>query len=341
MSLKSVLARLWRHTLPARCLETLRWQFRRVRLHPSSLLLINEGILSIGKGTKIGPRCVFEAQASQLNIGSNCWFYRDIELRTNTGIRVGPGSTFQTGVLLNGSVSIGAGCIFAPRVFVSSGTHIFRWQPALPIRLQEALYSQSSEGGVPYDDKPVFIGEDCWLGVNAVIMPGVTIGRGSVIGANSVVTSDIPPYSIAAGAPARVLKKRLDWAPPTKVDCTRASAAPYLYSGFILAQRDGELHASAGGDFTIALPSTNFDTVELRFQATGPCSITIAGQRLELPGDGTPLRANVTASSLSHEANGTLLRCSVHLASSSANPIRLHSYAVLDSTNPSEAADQN
>lgn len=48
------------------------------------------------------------------------------------------------------------------------------------------------EGGVPYDDKPVFIGEDCWLGVNAVIMPGVTIGRGSVIGANSVVTSDIP-----------------------------------------------------------------------------------------------------------------------------------------------------
>lgn len=54
---------------------------------------------------------------------------------------------------------------------------------------------------------PIRIEDDCWLGSNVTVLPGVTVGRGSTIGAGSVVTRDIPPYSVAVGVPARVIKK--------------------------------------------------------------------------------------------------------------------------------------
>lgn len=55
--------------------------------------------------------------------------------------------------------------------------------------------------------KEVHIGSDCWIGGNTVIMPGVTIGEGVTVGASSVVTRDVPSFSIAVGSPARVVKK--------------------------------------------------------------------------------------------------------------------------------------
>ncbi len=54
---------------------------------------------------------------------------------------------------------------------------------------------------------PVVIEENAWIGEMACIMPGVTIGRGAIVGANSVVTHDVPPYSMVAGCPARVIKQ--------------------------------------------------------------------------------------------------------------------------------------
>ncbi|EPS34239.1 putative acetyltransferase [Penicillium oxalicum] len=53
---------------------------------------------------------------------------------------------------------------------------------------------------------PIFIEDDCWIGANVVILPGVRIGQGSTIGAGSVVTKDIPPFSVAVGTPCRVKK---------------------------------------------------------------------------------------------------------------------------------------
>lgn len=55
--------------------------------------------------------------------------------------------------------------------------------------------------------KEVTVGNDCWIGAGTIIIPGVTLGKGVVIGANSVVTRDIPSFSVAVGAPARVIKK--------------------------------------------------------------------------------------------------------------------------------------
>lgn len=53
---------------------------------------------------------------------------------------------------------------------------------------------------------PVHIGDDCWIGGNVIVLPGVTIGEGSTIGAGSIVTKDIPPFSVAVGSPCRVKK---------------------------------------------------------------------------------------------------------------------------------------
>ena len=58
---------------------------------------------------------------------------------------------------------------------------------------------------------PVIIGDFCWIGSNVVIMKGVTIGDGSVIAANSVVTSNIPPHSLASGNPAQVVSENITW----------------------------------------------------------------------------------------------------------------------------------
>lgn len=54
--------------------------------------------------------------------------------------------------------------------------------------------------------QPIVIEDDVWLGMNVLVLKGVTIGRGSLVGANSVVTRDIPPYSVAVGSPARVVR---------------------------------------------------------------------------------------------------------------------------------------
>jgi len=58
----------------------------------------------------------------------------------------------------------------------------------------------------PHKSKPIKIGNEVWVGTNALILGGVTVGRGAVIGAGSVVTKDIPDYTVVAGNPARVIR---------------------------------------------------------------------------------------------------------------------------------------
>lgn len=53
---------------------------------------------------------------------------------------------------------------------------------------------------------PIFIEDDCWIGTNVIVLPGVRIGKGSTIGAGSIVTKDVPAFSVALGAPCRVRK---------------------------------------------------------------------------------------------------------------------------------------
>ncbi len=58
------------------------------------------------------------------------------------------------------------------------------------------------------ETKPVTIEDDVWIGTRVIILPGLTIGRGSILGAGTVVTKDIPPFSVVVGNPGRIVKNR-------------------------------------------------------------------------------------------------------------------------------------
>jgi maltose O-acetyltransferase len=90
-------------------------------------------------------------------------------------------------------VEIGNNVFFGPAVQIYTATH--------PTNANDRLQTQFS--------KPIKIGNDCWIGGNTVILPGVIIGNGCTIGAGSVITKDIPENSLAVGNPAKVIKKLL------------------------------------------------------------------------------------------------------------------------------------
>ena len=94
-----------------------------------------------------------------------------------------------------GNITIGDDALFAPDVFITDHNH--GMNPEL-----EGGYSPQN---ITIAD--VTIGEGVWLGQRVCVLPGVNVGAHSIVGANSVVTKDIPPYSLAVGAPARVVKK--------------------------------------------------------------------------------------------------------------------------------------
>jgi hypothetical protein len=79
------------------------------------------------------------------------------------------------------------------------------------------------------------IGDDCWIGYNAFIKRGVVIGKGAIVAANSSVTRDVPPYSVVAGSPARVIKERLAFLPLDQIDAADETCSPFLYQGFGLS----------------------------------------------------------------------------------------------------------
>ncbi len=101
-------------------------------------------------------------------------------------------ANFGCTILDVAKVEIGDNVFFAPNVSIYTAGH-----PLHP-ESRNSMY----EYGVS-----VKIGNDCWLGGNVVVVPGVTIGDGCVIGAGSVVAKDIPPYSLAVGNPCRVIRK--------------------------------------------------------------------------------------------------------------------------------------
>ncbi len=93
-----------------------------------------------------------------------------------------------------GKIVLGDNVILGPGVMMFAFNH--QIDPGQPI---------ISQG---FDDADIIIGNDVWIGANVVIVAGVKIGDGCVIGAGSVVTQDIPPYSIAAGVPAKIIQSR-------------------------------------------------------------------------------------------------------------------------------------
>ena len=107
---------------------------------------------------------------------------------------IGDNTLVGIGNVLIGPVTIGNNVILAQYIVASGLNHEYK-DPATPIQMQ------------PVTTATIVIEDDCWIAANAVITAGVTIGKHSVVAAGAVVTRDIPPFSIAAGNPARVIKR--------------------------------------------------------------------------------------------------------------------------------------
>lgn len=221
------------------------------------------GSFVYGRGLVVGALSrIYIGPRGSVRVGDDVMLGRNVHLQTGAGcIEIGNRTSVQDNCRLYGDVSLGEGCILAPNIYASSGNHMFDHLPHLPIALQEMIGPQQS--------RPIGIGDDCWIGVNAVIMGGVEIGNGAIIGAGAVVTRDVPPYAIAAGLPARVVGTRLDFSPPAAIDARRVEDWPYFYSGFEKSKT--ALEAGAGlpvaGKFVLALVRDTAQTLLIRGQA--------------------------------------------------------------------------
>lgn len=152
-----------------------------------------------------GKNCLLIGKKN-MDIGSNCWigngsefitYNSHFEQKLNSNLTLGNNVriTSRCRITCAGIISIGNNVLIAPECFITDHNH--GMDPT-----QEGGYSPQ-----PLEIKNVHIKEGVWLGQRVSVMPGVTIGAHSIIGANSVVTHDIPDYSIAVGIPARVIKR--------------------------------------------------------------------------------------------------------------------------------------
>jgi maltose O-acetyltransferase len=117
-----------------------------------------------------------------------------------TGVHIGEGTNITPGLIVNdgysGLVSIGE------RVSIATNVTL----------VADSNPNNSHLGALPYVKEhliktaPVVIEDDVWLGTNAVVLPGVRVGRGAIVGAGAVVTRDVPPFTVVAGVPARPVR---------------------------------------------------------------------------------------------------------------------------------------
>ena len=145
-------------------------------------------------------RCWFEKNVSiqgNVNFGNNVFLGGNVEVRnlTNEISYIGDNVSINRNTILRGKYKIGRDCAIGPNCTIIGANHNFKDKT-------KSIKSQGSS------IKGIVIGNDVWIGANCVILDGVTIGEGSVIGAGSIVTKSIPPYSVAVGNPCKVIKSR-------------------------------------------------------------------------------------------------------------------------------------
>jgi acetyltransferase-like isoleucine patch superfamily enzyme len=151
----------------------------------------------IGRGAKIvGPQLVHIGRG--VRIGEQAWLNaKDDRGDGAPTLHVADGTYIGRFVQINAwrNVVIGKDVLVGDRVLISDADHNYS-ATNVPIRLQGDSFCGD-----------VILREGCWIGIGAVILPGVTIGRNSVVAANAVVTKDVPDCVVVGGIPAKIIKQ--------------------------------------------------------------------------------------------------------------------------------------
>lgn len=160
---------------------------KNVIIEPS-IILGGANTISLGNGVRIGKRTVLAAHSTYNGIKYN----PSIEIGNNVNIGQDSNISCINNIKIANNVLIGR------KVMINDNSHgVFeRNMLDVPPRLRPL----SSKGSITID-------ENVWIGEMVCILSGVHIGRGSIIGAGSIVTKDVPPYSLAAGIPAKIIKQ--------------------------------------------------------------------------------------------------------------------------------------
>jgi acetyltransferase-like isoleucine patch superfamily enzyme len=159
----------------------------------------------IGLGSRI-EKVSFLRNPHRIFLGRNVFIGHSARIETFTQhggevysptITIGDGTTIEPYSHIGAAAAVTIGCsvVMASRIYITDHDHTYD-DPDRSVGLQ------------PLRIAPVEIGDFVWLGENVMVLKGVTIGHHAIIGAGSVVTRDIPPYAIAAGSPARVIRMR-------------------------------------------------------------------------------------------------------------------------------------
>lgn len=143
-------------------------------------------------GCAIRSRCL----PVKIGLGSRIW--DGVHIDSPSRLAVGRCSSINRGSILNagGGISIGDNVLIGPGVIIYSQNHVFS-DPDVAINQQG------------YDEKPVVIEDDVWLGARTIILPGVTVRKGAVVAAGAVVTKDVGEYDVVAGVPAKRIGSRV------------------------------------------------------------------------------------------------------------------------------------
>lgn len=131
------------------------------------------------------------------HLGFNAKINNGIKIISHENLSIGNDCSINSGTFINavGSVIIGENVIIGPNVIIHSANHKFD-------SIQIPICTQG------HDHKKVVINNDVWIGGGAIILPGVSIGKGSIVAAGSVVTKNVEEYSIVGSVPAKILKYR-------------------------------------------------------------------------------------------------------------------------------------
>jgi len=146
-----------------------------------------------------GENTFYQSRKKSIKIGKNCVVGKRVTVRTgyNGSINIMENVCIYDSTIIDShnDLEIGENTLIAPFCFICNFDHKFK-------DIGKAIKNQG------FSSKPLVIGSDVWIGAKSIILKGVKIGEGSVIGAGSVVTKDIPSHSIAVGNPAKVIKRR-------------------------------------------------------------------------------------------------------------------------------------